>query len=919
MTKEAQLKQIVEESREQEIIPFLKECSLQERKAIVPTLKKLSRYFNELVEVQPGAWGGRGNLHQSHILKYAQFVCYNRKEFEAAGSWWAIDPKFLDPILPWHCPSWFSDFVNATATGETLPIYLSYDFLLRLQEQGYLQPEPRLIARVLAKWIFEHVDRGYRYAPEKLLQHLATLDEHIWHMFRTESDIHSAHRWIFIEGNRASKGWLEALRDHCANGCINRRQLLEETMLAANRNFNKNMSGWFIDLLEALNPTKDELSDLQDALFNMFSSPHSRVVNAALMACKDMLDQHVLPITIFLDHVPIMAASKTKATVALVLQLMEKIVKTDMQYASEVARLAASVFIHKDDALQSRAAKLIASCGDVNDTALREALAHGKESMLSGPRKTLKAYLEEGPAKVPIVKTNVRDTKLSDMEALVPVKDIDEWIFLATQITDNNKPWHIDQFLEASVRFFDKVQGSDLEKMAPAVQRALRCFVESWRSNRGQLDIMLAKLYLDMVSLLALRFPEDQGTIAKLYGRELGKSEQGKRVWANQGFKARFFNDPNGSLSFIYEPWQLFMKGVLNDIRESRERVVLSTPTHAPYWIDPLVLVDRLRECQQKQLIVEPMDMQIAMSRCWLKEPGEAKAKAAAVLDGEWRRIMLFLLDPASRPEGPFTMDYAWMMAALVKSPDTEFPELSVLPYHKKPRAVFTGQYAWKAIMEEVTIPRTVLRDGAFVEVASKSNVKRISEDMKETHPGEGALLPEYMNMTLSYLNWEDKDISRIFSLMPSHPDPLMAAMLDKCLHTDPIFGDEVKRVLIAHLRAVHEARPRFGRIGHVYLAASLLCSDKTAASTAVEIWIQGVDTIDHRLLGSMLGKIQAIEFAPMKRFTDLVLAKMMGVSNQCDAALSAVLSVMIGELPVAGVKGQKKLEGILKEVGGRE
>jgi hypothetical protein len=426
---------------------------------------------------------------------------------------------------------------------------------------------------------------------------------------------------------------------------------------------------------------------------------------------------------------------------------------------------------------------------------------------------------------------------------------------------------------------------------------------------------MLSKLYLDMVSTLALRFPDDQGAIARLYGKELGKSEQSKQIWKNHGFKIRFFNDPKGSVSFIYEPWHILMKGVLNDIREGRERVVLSTPTHAPYWIDPVVLVDRLRECQQRKMNVESMDLQIAMCRCWLKEPGEAKAKAEAVLEGEWRRIMLFLLDPACRPEGPFALDYAWMTAALVKSPETEFPELAGLRYHKKPRAVFTGQYAWKAMNEKVTILPSVFREVGVDDMHMSKVMKMLHLDMDDEHPGEGALLPQFMNMRKSYTSWEDKDISRIFGLMPSNPDPLMAAMLDRCLHSDPIFGDELKRVLVAHLRAVHEARPRFGGMGHVYIAASLLCSDKTASSTAVEIWIQGVDTIDHRLLGSMLGKIQAIEFAPMKRFTDLVLAKMMGVSPLSDAALSKLLSTMIAELPAEAVKGQKKLANVLEEV----
>lgn len=103
--------------------------------------------------------------------------------------------------------------------------------------------------------------------------------------------------------------------------------------------------------------------------------------------------------------------------------------------------------------------------------------------------------------------------------------------------------------------------------------------------------------------------------------------------------------------------------------------------------------------------------------------------------------------------------------------------------------------------------------------------------------------------------------------------------------------------------------------MGHLYLSACMLCANKTAATYAAEIWIQRHTTLDNRLLGFMLGRHQRIEFAPMKRFTDLVVSKMMGVSASCNAALETMLAAMINELPPEGVRGQKKLISVYEEV----
>ena len=170
--------------------------------------------------------------------------------------------------------------------------------------------------------------------------------------------------------------------------------------------------------------------------------------------------------------------------------------------------------------------------------------------------------------------------------------------------------------------------------------------------------------------------------------------------------------------------------------------------------------------------------------------------------------------------------------------------------------------------------------------------------------------------MQQTYMTKEDQDMPRLYSLMPSNPEPLMASILNICLKQDPLDGEVNKRTVIAHLQCLHEGHPRLGEMGQLYLSACLLCSNKTAATYAAEIWIQRHNALDNHQLGSMMGAHLRIAYAPLKRFTDLVMTKMMGVSLSCNAALSVVLRSMVQSIGNAPVKGVKKLVGIADEVG---
>jgi hypothetical protein len=116
-----------------------------------------------------------------------------------------------------------------------------------------------------------------------------------------------------------------------------------------------------------------------------------------------------------------------------------------------------------------------------------------------------------------------------------------------------------------------------------------------------------------------------------------------------------------------------------------------------------VVLVQRLYQHQQKGSIPDDTDLQMALSRCWLHGTENAIQMAMEKLQGELRELMLFLLDKDQHPTGPFTMEAAWMIAALSKSPATIYPELQGLFYSQKPRQLYTGQYPYQIQVETYT------------------------------------------------------------------------------------------------------------------------------------------------------------------------------------------------------------------------
>ena len=310
---------ILKKERVEELIPFLKSLGKEEKKEIASSLKSLAKEYLEYREqtsiIGRSSFSQKATVDQQNILYATAFACLNRKEYQKFdGFGQFLTNPIIDNILPFYCPEWYSDVVNDLTKREWLPWHFDYKCAMNLVDKGHLNPSHELISRLIPQMIFEQdKDHKHKYVPGNLEQWPITLDKHIWLIFQFETTINYSDRYHYFQNsNKDYRHWIEALRGCVSRRLINRERLLRESILATSRNFNKSLSGWFVDLFEALEPTQTELLSLQSELMNTLSSQHSKAVNAALSGIKEIVECKEFNSTVFLDNLPILLSSDTK-------------------------------------------------------------------------------------------------------------------------------------------------------------------------------------------------------------------------------------------------------------------------------------------------------------------------------------------------------------------------------------------------------------------------------------------------------------------------------------------------------------------------------------------------------------------------------------------------------------------------------
>ncbi|QNA44273.1 DUF6493 family protein [Lacibacter sediminis] len=942
-----QFKEILAKSKSDVLIPFLQHLSNEDKRNIAAGLKAISKeyldYYEDKTITGSYNYKQKANEKQRDILLITAFVCYNKKEFTKTGYPSAIlDEKYLTQILGWYCPDWFSEFVNDLAKLDFVAYTLNYRLVMNLSTKGLLQPSKELVAKILPQFIFNRDSNRAIYQPENVLIYPETLATHIWYLFEVESGIHYSDRWLHYGSDvtKTETGWVPLLKTYCNEGRIERKRLLQETIYATNRNFNKQLSGWFCELLFALEPLPEEVLELQAPFMTVLSSPHSKAVNTSLQFFKKIVVHKDFDNRSFIDNTPVLLASDTRNVLINTIALLEKIIKKEKELQEQVCESLLHVFIRNDEDIQRRAAKIIKTCSAQLATSYYSQLASYKGSML----QSAVSVLHEIPA---FHEQSVNDTIETAIEnqynyteevkaSVTVVETIDDLVFFASQAFDNHEPWHIDMLPASLLQMNRLLNGSNINKLEPALQRALKTVGNSYSPLQGNLDQILATFFIDVCIYYTRKYPGETKILQQLFEKFDQKDGNEIKRWTAIDPKTsylesweNYFKDP------FYKPHKLLLLLALQKIKSNDSLPLLSTITHAPCHIEPLTLVNKLVLYQQAGKYPDSIDFQVAISRCNLANTTAAIEAAEAKLQGELKHIALFLFGKEKEPQPPFNSQVVWMCSSLALANKLTYPAFSSFAYYKYPFAIFTGQFPWQSVQEEYKNQRYDYQKQKSVEYIDSRKLLKIHIEKKTQKAATGLskfvssifgqtkqaaeeepLLFDFFKIRSQWLSIEN-DIQRILYLIPNNTEPFLAELINHCLSHPTFFSETDKRIVANSIRCVYELWGRFNETGYLFLGTCMLASDKTVLNIAGETWIKAVakNEINNQLLGSIIGKHERIEFAPLKRFTDLVDQQLTGISNQHNRSLIQLIEYILTELPDEGIKNLKRLLQIYHEL----
>ncbi len=935
--------------KEKDIIPFLKKLTPSDKKTLVPFLKKFKeKIFEQYTIEKKTEWGVSYSYEHTHTEKQralvdkACFVCFNKTDTKKAFfnvSSLSVSDDYLENIIPWYTPKWYGDLIN-----ENIPWELSYEKTMQLYKDDLLEPSHELILNKLPNAIVEYEWKNNKrlnfYRPDVLHQHKETLNEHIWFLFEEESSINNYYNYLHLENYKGGNDiWIDTFSNLIDKNKLNRKKVLIATIYSSTKGFNKTLSGWFFDLLIKLDPTADEILSLQNEFFAALNSPYSKVINTVLKYFKVVANQKKFKHTIFIENASILLNSETKSVVNSTLMILDKIVKTHKTSKVSVCKKAAEALINVDEKIQLRAAKIIEKHGDSKKQELLEEIGLYADSLFHTSKEVLKDYIvadteiEDDVLEVEETKFLIDENKLPNYETL------DDLIFFVSQAIDNNEVYHIDLLLSYLPKLNTLLNKDNVIKLEPIFKRSLDLSLsyDGWNSQIGSLESEAAYYLNDFAEILMKQYPIELQSFRKTKDQKIKKLKQDR--YYNSHYKENLKEIEHQTIpDHIYQIHHFLFIKSKSLIKKGLSLDLLSTPTHVTCWIDPVVLVDRIISYQHNNEEINLYDFQIALGRLPLHEkPAEIAKNIDRIKDESIKEVLKYHFDLLEIQDSTISRPELWLQSVLSRNKEKEIAYFQ--KYVSNPLQKEKGNYNWDCTLRDhfykeydyatgkQVQKKMVRKELKFTDFNLQktepepiiSSIKSIFNKRKK--PIKVSSIYEYMHFKKQkyYTTIQPNDDVKFLLLSPNNPSMFLSNVIHNNLKESTFFDESSKKNMINLLKGLYEIwhRSDYKESTYLFLATGLLCSDKVARELASEIWIKAnsEQKINNILLGEIIGRLEFGEYAPLKRFTDLLTANLFNVTKMHNKSLFILLGNIISNMNRIPIRGVKKLLEIFLEL----
>ena len=603
-------------------------------------------------------------------------------------------------------------------------------------------------------------------------------------------------------------------------------------------------------LIEDFNPTTEELLPSQQTLFALLSSDKTSVVNFVMKLIKQIAEEKDFHFQSFADNFAFCFATQKIAKSQLIgLNILEKHYKKQAPTNPDYREQLAVLFTVPDAKLQEKVANLLTTY--FNHEGLPEVLTPYCD-FLKGKAQDLLQFLPSPNSSETSENSENSHTTTSKItsatRSLTPITyplRPEDLLFLLGDCLRERTAATIDLFFEGLVQLQDQLPENFKEQLAPYIAQV---------NGMYYFNVQLAAL-----QLLLAGWVED---------RPLESPED----WMKMNTKVRRLNteeeEPFKQACVLHNVWYLRdeipyllykVRATLSKLKSGSKLPFLSTPTHAPFYIDAETLADRLLAYQMAGKEVDLDDLVVACNRLLLSTITPEAQEKVRSLSGQYAPALgyLFGLSDVVTPTEEFLP--LWTQITRLKHPDKVFTEFETTTAKDYLSAVkpFFPSYEIEGEFKQFFLEKVYVDDYYNYTFASPFDSNVFDR------------LPYNCYNAGAYNRWDTDTLRYVISLNPQYVDVLLGK------YTPLYVGDsdaDTQRNLREPLQLLLEYDLPVHHGGWIFVGMALLHDKKETRDLAAEYILRAINRDENlSYLQHFLADILAQKLTPINRFVEFL------------------------------------------------
>ena len=631
-----------------------------------------------------------------------------------------------------------------------------------------------------------------------------------------------------------SDAWKELYSILQAKGYFADRSIVGSHIEALLNPYKKNVLDFYCRIIETFEPTRQELLSHQSTFFALLSSDKTSVVNFVMKLIKEISSEKDFDFQTFADNFALCFATQKIAKSQLIgLDILAKHYKQQPPINLEYREQLAVLFTVPDAKLQEKVANLLTTY--FNHEGLPEVITPYSDYLKGKAQDLFQPLLSPNSSENSENSQTARAARTSHTSQTASTA-------LTSHTARTPKIARAARTLTPDDLLF--LIGDCIRERSPLV---LDLFFE----GLNQLQAQIPKNFSQQISPYQKQLGEQpfEFTTYRKCMRWVIDVWEGKASISDDIFGGKLYNPT----PFLREK----TKRLLLKLKQGNSLPFVSTPTHAPFYIDPLTFLERIAQYEKAEKSPMLEDVVVGLNRLLPTEVTEEQKQLARSLTGNYAPALQYYFEVNKQIAVTDTTRVLWGQVLRLKDIDGVFPELEI---------------PQKTNLQGLVRPFYLKYEVKPTKINGVERNKIILEDNWDKKYSAYSL---YNDLGANYYNVSpmskatDEDIDYELSLNPRYIDGWLCKYL--LTYAQGVEGESlteatrVMSLLLEHHLPIYHG-------GWLMVATCLLAERKPLRDLATEyilLALQRGETLTY--LAEAIGTLLAHKYAPIARFVEFL------------------------------------------------